>query len=85
MAVYFAVGTPADDGRVQDFRLVPPPDPQMPFPVLVWDNDVKEPVWRSFSELATDLPINNTYVPLTTDAGEWLVTDLGERLVANYQ
>jgi hypothetical protein len=84
MAVYFAVGTPTEDGRIQDFRLVPPPGGDLQFPVLVWNPTNQEPEWRPISEVVGNLPAYNNYVPLITDNNEWLVDDQGNRIVANY-
>ena len=83
MAVYFAVGFPTDDGRIQDFRLVPPPGGNLEFPVLVWNPTTQEPEWRAIAEVVANVPTYNNYVPLVTDNGEWLVDDEGNRLVGN--
>ena len=83
MAVYFAVGFPTDDGRVQDFRLVPPPGGDLVSPVLVWNATNQEPEWRPISEVVSGVPTYSNYVPLVTDNGEWLVDDEGNRLVGN--
>lgn len=85
MAVYFAVGTPADDGRIQDFRLVPPPGGSLNYPVLVWNPTTQEPEWKSLTALISDigLPSASAAAPLVTDNNEWLITDTGDRLVAN--
>lgn len=84
MAVYFAVGFPTDDGRIQDFRLVPPPGGDLQYPVLVWNPTTQEPEWRAIAEVVGNIPVYNNYVPLTTDNNEWLVDDQGNRLVANF-
>lgn len=85
MAVYFAVGTPIDDGRIQDFKLIPPPgtaDGQ----VLLWDNATQEPRWMSLAQVIADLGIStggggSIYAPLADSDGGWLLTDTGARLV----
>lgn len=83
MVVYFAVGTPADDGRIQDFRLVPPPGGNLQFPVLVWNPTTQEPEWKAISEIVANVPTANNIQPLATDSGQYLVDDEGNRLVAN--
>lgn len=84
MAVYFAVGTPTDDGRIQDFRMIPPPG-EAPGLVLMWNNATLEPEWRLLSELVTELGLTpviiTPWVPLITNTGAWLVTNTGARLV----
>lgn len=84
MAVYFAVGTPLDDGRIQDFRMIPPPGDE-PGLVLQWNNTTLEPEWVLLTDLISALGITPVIVSpwqaLTTDTGAWLTTDTGARLV----
>lgn len=86
MAVYFAVGTPTDDGRIQDFRLIPPPGTAAG-QVLLWNQVDQQPEWKSLAEVIADLGITvpgvgtTVYGPLATDTGQWLVDDTGARLV----
>ncbi len=85
MAVYFAVGTPTDDGRIQDFKLIPPPG-TAEGQVLLWNQADQTPEWKSLATVISDLGItvptnNTTYAPITTDQGQWLITDEGHRLV----
>ncbi len=85
MAVYFAVGTPTDDGRIQDFRLIPPPGTKTG-QVLLWNQVDQQPEWKSLADVITELGITvpgtgtTVYGPLVTDAGQWLVDDTGARL-----
>lgn len=81
MAVYFAVGTPAEDGRIQDFRMIPPPGGDTENQVLVWNAATQEPEWKPISELVIIVQPGPTTAPLATDTGQWLVTDTGARLV----
>lgn len=81
MAVYFAVGTPADDGRIQDFRMIPPPGGDVQNQVLVWNAATQEPEWKPLSELVVVVQPGAAVGPLATDTGQWLTTDTGARLV----
>ena len=81
MAVYFAVGTPAEAGRIQDFRMIPPPGGDQPGFVLIWNHVTQEPEWKHLSELGVVGGVTSQWVPLATDEGKWLVTDTGARLV----
>lgn len=87
MAVYFAVGTPTDDGRIQDFRLIPPPGTEEG-QVLLWNQTDQQPEWKSLAAVILELGITvpggggtAVYGPIATDTGQWLVTDTGARLV----
>ena len=90
MAVYFAVGTPTDDGRIQDFRLIPPPGTAAG-QVLLWNQTDQQPEWRSLSDVIAELGITvpgsgtSLYGPLVTDTRQWLVDDTGARLVGFIQ
>jgi hypothetical protein len=79
MAVYFAVGTPTEDGRIQDFRLIPPPG-DAPNQILVWNNETKEPEWKTADELGLIVGVS-PFIPLVTDTGAYLTTDTGARIV----
>lgn len=81
MAVYFAVGTPAEDGRIQDFRMIPPPGGDTENQVLVWNAATQEPEWRALSDMVVVVTPGPQLAPLATDTGQWLVTDTGARLV----
>lgn len=85
MAVYFAVGTPVEDGRIQDLRLIPPPGSEAG-QVLMWNPVTSEPEWIMLGDLITNLGLTpvivSPWVPLSTDTEAWLTTDTGARLVA---
>lgn len=82
MAIAFGVSTPVEDGRVHEYVLVPPPGPAadgMSY-VLVWNPATMMPEWQASTSLPTG-PSVGTNAPLTTDTGQYLVTDTGDRLV----
>lgn len=82
MAVYFAVGTPADDGRIQEFRMIPPPGGDASGQVLVWNPIDQQPEWKSLSDLVVITTPPPAFAPLVTDTGQYLITDTGARLTA---
>ncbi len=79
--VQFYVGTPAEDGRIKDFRMIPPPGGNEPNQVLVWNPTEQVPEWVPASELNITVTPGPTYAPLAADDGTWLTTDTGARLV----
>lgn len=79
--VQFYVGTPAEDGRIKDFRMIPPPGGTAENQVLVWNPTLQQPEWKLASELTITVAPAPTYAPLATDDGTWLTTDTGARLV----
>lgn len=81
MAVYFAVGTPAEDGRIQDFRMIPPPGGSGEGQILVWNAAKQEPEWRLLSDLVTIPAPVSGYFPVADVEGRWLVDSTGARLV----
>lgn len=81
MTVYVISETPVESGRITDFRMVPPPGGTTENQVLVWNAAEQRPEWRPASELEFTVTPGPTYAPLTTDSGQWLVTDTGARLV----
>ncbi len=81
MTVYVVTGTPTEDGRIQDIRLVPPPGGNTVGQVLYWNPNTQQPEWRLLSDFVVVAPPVVTYYPLANQNNQWLIDNLGRRLV----
>ena len=79
---YISVGTPGSDGRIQEFRMIPPPGGDQEGQVLLWNASTQQPEWRKPSDLVVGVSPTISYAPLATRSGKWLVTGSGKRLIA---
>ena len=82
MAIYVAVGTPGEEGRVQEFRMVPPPGGAQENQVLLWNPETQAPEWKLLSELVVVVEPPPTYFPVVDSEGAYLVDVDGRRRVA---